>query len=158
MEGVEALAQVVGAEGDRGSADLLAVEGKRSSPRVGEQGRAPVAPDHFLLDLDAGGVLGLEQGVQMAARHVGLGVDAAEAQAGLGPQARAEEGDALRVVGVEEPAHAAGPELESGLQVGGVDVAHPGHDGKNLRGRYPHCKRSTVVARGAISQESEELT
>ena len=70
VEGVEALAQVVGTEGDQGAADLRAVEGQRRRPRVGEQGRVPVAAHRLLVDLDAGGVLGLQQGVQVAAGHV----------------------------------------------------------------------------------------
>ena len=79
--------------------------------------------DGVLVDVKAGGVLGVEQRVQVPAGHVALQRDA---EVRLGENGHAEVGHVV-AVGVEDAAHGVSRQLDGADNVGGVYVGELRH-------------------------------
>ena len=143
---MESLPHVVGAEVHQWPSDLRSVQRQRNRTAVGEEGRSGVPFNHGLIDVDAGGILGVEQSVQMPSGDVSLRVMAVEAQKGRGTHLRAEEGNVV-VIGIEDAGHGAAAEANGIAQVGGIDVTHSGHGTLLARTRKTglghECSRAT---------------
>ena len=134
VQGVEPLAHVVGREQVERSADPAPVQRQGERAAVGEERGVGVLVDRVGRHGDAGGVLGVEQGVEMASGHVRLGVRAREAELRVGLDLRAEEGD-VAVVGVEDVAHHPATKPDRAGQVGGVDVGQSHRPSSQPSGR-----------------------
>ena len=100
-----------------------AVEGQR---RLGirEEAGLGLILDTVLVQLDAGGLFGVQQRVEVPSGRMGLGT---ATQPCLGPDSGAAVGD-IPIVCVQGVAHALAPETDSIADVGGVDVFELGHD------------------------------
>ena len=100
IERVETLADIVRDEVDQRTVQLGPVErhGDGTAVRIERRGRV-FLNSHFIY-FNARRVLGVEQGIEVAAGHVRLRMRGAEAQFGLGTHARAEKGNIV-VVGIE---------------------------------------------------------
>ena len=123
---VEALAEVVRAEGTERTIAPDPVDGQRKRARVREAERCRVPVDGRRVHLDPEQPLGRQQRVQVPPRHVCLGVHRAEREPRLGPGDRVEERDAVRIVGIEDPLHRPAPEPDRAEQVAAVDVLELG--------------------------------
>ena len=124
VEGVEALPYIVHQQLRRRAGGIDAVERQRQRAAVGEEAGAGMFVDGVLVEAYPGGVLGVEQRVQVAARHMVLG---REPKVSVRTGASAEVGD-VAVLGVEDARHRVAAKLDSAADVPGIDVAQLHHE------------------------------
>ena len=118
---MKTLAHVVGGEAVDRSIDLRAVEGERDRSAVGEEGGVGVFFNCIGIHGYAARIFGVEQCVEVSARYVRLGVDAAKPQLWVRPDFGTEEGHVV-VVCVEDIAHHSAAQADCVDDIGGVDV------------------------------------
>ena len=126
VQRVEPLANLGRQEVDERSADPLPVQRQGDGSLIGEERGAGDGVDRLLVDTDAQGVFGTQQGVEKPARDLRLRVVATEAHPRLGQGQDVEERDAV-VVRVEQAAHRPASQADGAGEIGGVYVLQLGH-------------------------------